>query len=85
MRRGGIANDVQDRGPGPRARRVERREWLQQRYLASYNTQCCGVAFDYQVRNTAFGMSPTIKSWAITVTLAGIGSFSNSLGSFAGR
>ncbi|HEX5215086.1 MAG TPA: putative LPS assembly protein LptD [Vicinamibacterales bacterium] len=64
---------------------ILRRDWLQQRFITSYNTQCCGVSFDYQQRNTAFGVSPTIHSWAIAVTLAGIGSFSNSFGSFAGR
>jgi LPS-assembly protein len=58
---------------------------LQQRIVAFYNSQCCGVTVDYQAVNVAnLGIStvPTDRRFAISFTLAGLGSFSNPLGSF---
>jgi len=57
---------------------------LQQRIIAHYNAQCCGIAVDYQV----IGVSRFVSSLqadrrlAITFTLAGIGAFSYPLGGF---
>jgi LPS-assembly protein len=58
---------------------------LQQRIVAFYNSQCCGVSVDYQAVNVAnLGLStiPTDRRFGISFTLAGLGSFSNPLGSF---
>ena len=62
------------------------RRWVQQRIVAYYNAQCCGVSFDYQTRGlpAAFGTTRTERTFGISFTLAGIGSFSNPFGSFGG-
>ena len=59
---------------------------VQQRVIAYYNAQCCGVSFDYQTRGlpTSFGGTQTERTFGISFTLAGIGSFSNPFGSFGG-
>jgi len=63
--------------------------FLQQRYLAYYNAQCCGVAFEFQTFNFAGGFAgvpvPRDRRFNISFTLAGIGSFSNVLGAFGGQ
>jgi LPS-assembly protein len=60
---------------------------LNQRVLAYYNAQCCGVAAEYQVRNLqgvpGFGL-PQDKRFNISFSLAGIGTFSNLLGALSG-
>lgn len=64
---------------------IHHRTILQQRLVAFYNSQCCGVSVDYQAVNVAnLGLSaiPTDRRFAISFTLAGLGSFSNPLGSF---
>lgn len=61
--------------------------WVQQRVLAYYNTQCCGISIDWQKQSTPLYSNrgyPTNTSFGISFTLAGIGSFSNPLGSFGG-
>jgi len=60
--------------------------FLQRRYRFYYNSQCCGVAFDYQTVDTSHfsGFAPSDRRISIAFTLAGIGSFSSPLGSFAG-
>jgi LPS-assembly protein len=63
--------------------------FLQQRYLAYYNAQCCGVAVEYQTFNflgrvAPFGI-PQDRRFNISFTLAGIGTFSNFLGAFGGQ
>jgi hypothetical protein len=62
------------------------RRWVQQRIVAYYNAQCCGISIDYQSRGipAAFGASRGERTFGISFTLAGIGSFSNPLGSFGG-
>ena len=59
---------------------------LQQRVIASYIAQCCGFSVDYQVRGLGHlvtaGAPPVDRRWSFSVTLAGIGSFSNPFGSF---
>jgi LPS-assembly protein len=63
--------------------------FLQQRYLAYYNAQCCGFAVEYQTFNFAGGFAgvpiPQDRRFNISFTLAGIGSFSNVLGAFGGQ
>ena len=63
--------------------------FLQQRYIAYYKSQCCGVAVEYQSVNygTAFAAVGVAKDrrFNISFTLAGIGTFSNLLGAFGGQ
>ncbi|PYR72590.1 MAG: hypothetical protein DMF86_23085, partial [Acidobacteria bacterium] len=68
---------------------VRRSLFMNQRWVAYYNSQCCGVAVEYQ----SFNYSGTTLNigvvqdhrFNISFTLAGIGSFSNLLGSFGGQ
>jgi hypothetical protein len=60
-------------------------DFLQQRIVAYYNSQCCGVSFDWQTISTPLLNIPSDRRFGISFTLAGIGSFSNPLGSFGGR
>ncbi len=64
---------------------VRRRALLQQRVVAYYNSQCCGIAFDWQSYGLPLLGIPVDRRWGVSFTLAGIGSFSNPLGSFGGR
>ena len=61
---------------------------IQQRITGFYNTQCCGVALQYQVYNyagyTLVTAIPEDKRFTISFTLAGIGTFANPLGLFGG-
>jgi LPS-assembly protein len=64
------------------------REFVDQRIGAYYNSQCCGLSIDWQKMDTPLWTPqgiPTNTQFAISFTLAGIGSFSNPLGSFGGR
>ena len=66
-----------------------RHTYLQQRYIAYYKSQCCGVAVEYQSVNygasfAAIGV-PQDHRFNISFTLAGIGTFSNLLGAFGGQ
>ena len=55
---------------------------LQQRFTGLFNTQCCGVSVDYAVTNLShFGLRDD-KRFSISLSLAGIGSFTNPLGVF---
>jgi hypothetical protein len=60
------------------------KDFLQQRIIAAYNTQCCGVAFDYSVNSTTYSTVPMNRTLGISFTLAGIGTFTNPFGSFGG-
>jgi LPS-assembly protein len=66
---------------------LSRSTLLNQRYVAFYNAQCCGVSFEYQSFNyperTQF-LLPRDRRFNISFTLAGVGSFSNLLGAFGG-
>jgi hypothetical protein len=64
---------------------VGRLALLQQRVVAYYNSQCCGIAFDWQSAGLPLLGIPADRRWGVSFTLAGIGSFSNPLGSFGGR
>ena len=65
--------------------------FLQRRYLAYYNAQCCGVTAEFQTFN--FGgygsggvYSPTVQQdrrFSISISLAGIGSFSPPFGNMS--
>ncbi len=63
---------------------VKRKLFLEQRIGASYTAQCCGFSVDYTVLNRehlALG-SKADHRFNFSVTLAGIGSFSNPMGAF---
>jgi hypothetical protein len=68
---------------------LRRDAFLQQRYTAYYNAQCCGIAVEYQ----SFNLSGSFAGLGITedhrfnlsFTLAGIGTFSNLFGAFGGQ
>jgi LPS-assembly protein len=58
--------------------------FLQQRYFAYYNAQCCGVLVEYQTFNFVGATVPQDRRFNVSFTLAGIGTFSNFLGAFGG-
>ncbi len=65
---------------------IGRSTLLQQRYIANYSAQCCGIAFEYQSFNfpdTGFVVAQD-RRFNIAFTLAGVGTFSNFFGSFGG-
>jgi LPS-assembly protein len=66
-----------------------RNQFLQQRWVAYYNAQCCGVGFEYQTFNLqgAFFVPGVAQDrrFNISFTLAGIGTFSNLFGAFGGQ
>ena len=66
---------------------IARSTLLNQRYVAFYNPQCCGVSFEFQSFNypdsRRFLLSRD-RRFNISFTLAGVGSFSNLLGAFGG-
>ena len=67
---------------------VTRSTLLNQRYVAFYNPQCCGVSFEFQSFNYPERrgiLLPRDRRFNISFTLAGVGSFSNLLGAFGGR
>jgi LPS-assembly protein len=62
--------------------------FLQQRILAYYNAQCCGVVVEWQTFNFQGvpGISvPQDRRLNISFSLAGIGTFSNFLGALSGQ
>ena len=68
---------------------LARDTFLQQRYTAYYNSQCCGIAVEYQTFNyggslAAYGLQQD-KRFNLSFTLAGIGTFSNLFGAFGGQ
>jgi LPS-assembly protein len=61
---------------------------LEQRIVAYYNAQCCGIGFEYQTYNFAGFTAPGVpkdRRFNISFTLAGIGTFSNLMGAFGGN
>jgi hypothetical protein len=62
--------------------------FINQRYIGHYNTQCCGIAFEYQKFNygTRAGTVgvPKDHRFNLSFTLAGIGTFSDLFGAFGG-
>jgi LPS-assembly protein len=67
---------------------LRRDHFMQQRIVAFYNSQCCGIAFEYQSYNLTGSLVhiaiPQDQRFNLSFTLAGIGTFSNLLGSFGG-
>jgi LPS-assembly protein len=66
---------------------IARSTLLNQRYVAFYNAQCCGVSFEYQSVNypdTGQFFLPKDRRFNMSFTLAGVGSFSNFFGAFGG-
>jgi hypothetical protein len=67
---------------------LRRDTFLQQRWSAYYNAQCCGVAVEYQTYNLqgsfVSAAIPQDRRFNLSFTLAGIGTFSNLLGAFGG-
>lgn len=66
---------------------LARKAFVQQRFTAYYNAQCCGFAIEYQAFN--FGnlsglLVPEDHRLNFSFTLAGIGSFSNVFGALSG-
>jgi LPS-assembly protein len=64
---------------------VKDKSLVQQRIGLFYNTQCCGIGFEYQsfnYPNLSYLVVSQDKRFNITFTLAGIGTFSNLLGAF---
>ena len=60
---------------------------MQRRMIGFYNIQCCGIAVEYQVYDFSGYSSfvvPKDKRFNISLTLAGLGTFSNFLGAFGG-
>jgi hypothetical protein len=58
---------------------------LQQRVMAFYNAQCCGVVVEYSQYKPYVGSAlPTDRRFNIGFTLAGVGTFSNFFGNFGG-
>ncbi|HUR20865.1 MAG TPA: putative LPS assembly protein LptD [Vicinamibacterales bacterium] len=61
---------------------ILRDRMLQQRITGFYNAQCCGVSVDYAVTNLKHLGFRNDKRFSISLSLAGIGSFTNPLGVF---
>ncbi len=67
---------------------LKRDTFLQQRYTGYFNSQCCGIAVEYQTYNyggslSAYGLQQD-KRFNLSFTLAGVGTFSNLFGAFGG-
>jgi LPS-assembly protein len=64
---------------------LRNKNFRQQRYLAYYNAQCCGIMVEYQTYNFGGSTSlilPQDRRFNLSFTLAGIGTFSNFFGAF---
>jgi hypothetical protein len=67
---------------------IGRRNLMQYRWIGAYNAQCCGIAVEYQEHNFPSDprfLIPKDRRFNLSFTLAGIGTFSNFLGSFGGE
>jgi LPS-assembly protein len=66
---------------------LKNRSFVNQRLIASYNSQCCGVAVEFQKYNfgTVNTAVPNDRRFNISFTLAGIGTFSDLFGAFGGQ
>jgi LPS-assembly protein len=69
---------------------VKLKDFVNQRIIAHYNSQCCGIAVEYQkfnygpARASAIGV-PRDHRFNLSFTLAGIGTFSDLFGAFGGQ
>jgi LPS-assembly protein len=57
---------------------------LQQRITGFYNTQCCGLAMEYQTYNNPYAAIPADHRFFLSFTLAGLGNFSPFNGALSG-
>jgi LPS-assembly protein len=68
---------------------IKNHSFLNQRWLAYYNSQCCGIGVEYQTFNLQGSFVQTQyaqdRRFNISFTLAGIGTFSNLFGAFGGQ
>ena len=68
---------------------VKNDRFLNQRWIAYFNSQCCGVGLEYQTFNLQGSFVQTNvthdRRFNISFTLAGIGTFSNLFGAFGGQ
>ena len=68
---------------------LKNKDFLNQRVIAHYNTQCCGIALEFQKFNygTRAGTVGVPKDYRfnLSFTLAGIGTFSDLFGAFGGQ
>jgi LPS-assembly protein len=67
---------------------VKLKNFLNQRVMVHYNSQCCGIAVEYQrfnfgTRSGTVGV-PQDRRFNLSFTLAGIGTFSDLFGAFGG-
>ena len=66
-----------------------KKDFLNQSIVAHYNTQCCGIALEFQKFNfgTRAGQVgvPKDRRFNLSFTLAGIGTFSDLFGAFGGQ
>jgi LPS-assembly protein len=68
---------------------MTKKDFLNQRFIAHYNTQCCGIAVEYQkfnfgTRAGAVGV-PKNHTFNLSFTLAGLATFSDLFGAFGGQ
>ena len=64
---------------------IGRSTLLNQRYIANYNAQCCGIAFDYQTYQFNYASTvPADHRFFLSFTLAGLGNFSPFSGGMTG-
>ena len=67
---------------------VTRGQMLNQRISGFYNSQCCGIAFDYQTFSyggvTSIYAIPSDHRFFLSFTLAGLGNFSPFNGAMSG-
>ena len=67
---------------------ILRHSYLQHRFVAYYNAQCCGFAVEYQTWDLSrITTSPVAQDRRLnfSISLAGIGTFSNLFGSMGGN
>jgi LPS-assembly protein len=68
---------------------MKTKDFLNQRIIGHYNSQCCGIAVEYQKFNfgTRAGLVgvPRDHRFNLSFTLAGIGTFSDLFGAFGGQ
>ena len=68
---------------------MKTKDFINQRIIAHYNSQCCGIAVEYQkfnfgVRSKDVGVAKDHR-FNLSFTLAGIGTFSDLFGAFGGQ
>jgi LPS-assembly protein len=63
---------------------ILRSTMMNQRITGYYNTQCCGLAMEYQTYNTPYAAIPSDHRFFLSFTLAGLGNFSPFNGAMSG-